>query len=321
MKKAILTALLCGAAFGASPVLAAEIAIAVHTEPSSITYQIAEHMKQEIESRSGGKLTVAVLGQEVGGERDQVEGASTGEYQVALGGSVPMALYAPKYAASDLPFVWDSSDEAAKIYKGALGDKIQKQFAANGNLRLLGISLRNPRDLTSNKPIKTPDDVKGVRMRVPEIKTWIDVWTAEGALPSPIAWPEVYTSLKTGVIEMQENPVENIYSGKIYEVQKYVDTTQHVYSFYHWLANNQWYQGLSDEDRKIVQDSADAAIAWGDNEVTAGKDAIIAKLKDAGMQFVEPDRAAFREKAAPVIRKIADGLAPDVKDYVLSKLN
>ena len=319
MKHLILAALAAGLMSTAAH--AQDVAIAVHVDPSNVMYKLAEKMAAGIEEKSGGAMSTAVLGAEVGGERDQLEAGSSGEYQVVLGGSVPMSLYAPKYAASDMPFVWSSSDEARQVYEGDMGAAVQKAFEENANLHLLGLSLRNPRVLTSNSAVNGPEDVKGVRMRVPEVKTWIDVWSGIGALPSPIAWPEVYTSLQTGVIDMEENPVEIIYSAKLFEVQSHVAKTNHVYSFFHWLANNEWYQGLSDDDRAIVDAAAEEAIAWGDAQVTQSADELYAKLEDAGMEVTEPDLAAFRALAKPAVENAAANFAPEVRDYVLSKLN
>ena len=231
-----------GAAVDAS---AKELAIAIHVEPSHPMFKVGERLKEIIEEKTDGEYSVTLLGTEVGGERDHLEGASTGEYNIALGGSMPMSLYAPKFAAADLPFVYSSSDEAQEVYKGKSGDLLNKQLIANGNIRLVGLSVRNPRNLTSNFPVHTPKDIQGVRMRVPEIAPWIKIWETIGALPSPIAWPEVYTSLQTGVIDMQENPVDLIYAGKLFEVQHYVNRSEHVYSFFHWLMNEDFYQGLS----------------------------------------------------------------------------
>ncbi|HDZ74026.1 MAG TPA: TRAP transporter substrate-binding protein [Aurantimonas coralicida] len=321
MRKSLFVALALSAATVAFPALAEELAIALHVEPGHEMFQVGERLKKNIEEKSDGKFTVSLLGTEVGGERDHLEGASSGEYQIALGGSMPMTLYAPQYAAADLPFVFNSSAEAKKVYEGEIGERLREAVVESGNIRLVGISVRNPRNLTSKNPVETPDDVQGVRMRVPEIAPWIDIWTEIGALPSPIAWPEVYTALQTGVIDMQENPVDYIWSGKLYEVQSHVSKTQHVYSFFHWLMNEDFYQGLSEEDRTMIQDAIDEAIAWGDELVTSKQAQLFEQLQEKGMTVVEPDVAAFRAKAAPAIRKIAEGYAPEVKDYVLSKLN
>lgn len=298
-----------------------EIAIALHVEPDNPVYEIGRRIKEGIESNSDGRFDVVLLGLEVGGERDQIEGTSSGEYQIVLGGSVPMSIYAPEYAAADLPFVWDNIDKAREVYAGERKEAIQEALAENGNLHLLGLSMRNPRNLTSKRPVSTPAELDGAKIRVPQIQTWVDVWSELGALPSPIAWPEVYTSLQTGVIEMQENPVENIQSGKLYEVQSHVNRTEHVHSFFHWLANDAWWNGLSEEDRALIQAAMDEATAWGDEQTKASADTIAAELEAEGMTFVDVDKAAFRAAAEPAIRGVAEGYAPSVRDYVLQQLD
>ncbi|MCA0973785.1 TRAP transporter substrate-binding protein [Halomonas denitrificans] len=297
---------------------AEDLAIAIHTDPSHAMFKIGERLKDTIESNTNGELTVTLLGTEVGGERDHLEGASYGEYAIALGGSMPMTLYAPEFAAADLPFVYDSSDQARKIYEGEMGEALNQSLIAKGNMRLVGLSARNPRNLTAKTAVETPEDVSGVRMRVPEIAPWVAVWGEIGALPSPIAWPEVYTSLQTGVIEMQENPVDNIYAGKLYEVQDYVSRTEHVYSFFHWLMNEDLYQEMSDEHRQVVLDAVADATAWGDQLVADGQAELYQKLEEEGMQIVEPDVAAFRQAARPAVEQIAQEYDPAVRDYVLS---
>ncbi|USZ51687.1 TRAP transporter substrate-binding protein [Halomonas sp. DN3] len=315
---ALVTAISLGAAGTAGTAAAEDLAIAIHTDPSHAMFKIGERLKDTIESESDGELTVTLLGTEVGGERDHLEGASYGEYAIALGGSMPMTLYAPEFAAADLPFVYDSSDQARKIYEGEIGEALNQSLIAKGNMRLVGLSARNPRNLTSKTPVKTPEDVSEVRMRVPEIAPWVAVWGEIGALPSPIAWPEVYTSLQTGVIDMQENPVDNIYAGKLFEVQDYVSRTEHVYSFFHWLMNEDVYQELSDEHRDIVLSAIDDATTWGDQLVSDGQAELFEKLKEEGMEVVEPDVAAFRQAARPAVEEIAQDYDPAVRDYVLS---
>lgn len=297
---------------------AEELAIAIHVDPSHAMFKVGERLKTAIEDQTDGEITVTLLGTEVGGERDHLEGASYGEYAIALGGSMPMTLYAPQFAAADLPFVYSSSDEARKVYEGETGEALNQNLIANGNMRLVGLSTRNPRNLTSKEPVQSPADVSEVRLRVPEIAPWVTIWEQIGALPSPIAWPEVYTSLQTGVIDMQENPVDLIQAGKLYEVQDYINRTQHVYSFFHWLMNEDFYQSLSDEHRQIVLDAIDEATQWGDEMVEQGQQEIYAQLEAEGMEIIEPDVDAFRTAARPAIEEVAKGYDPAVRDYVMS---
>lgn len=320
MKKSIVASLLTATTLFGAPlaVQAADIAIALHVDPTHLMFDVGRKMKDLLEERSNGEFSVTLLGTEVGGERDQLEGASFGEYQITLGGSMPMTLYAPDYAASDLPFVYSSTEEARAVYEGSLGEAIDAAFVQNGQLHLVGLSKRNPRNLTANQEITTPDGVDGLRLRVPEIAPWVKIWSGIGASPSPIAWPEVYTSLQTGVIEAQENPVNFIHAGKLYEVQDYLMKTEHVYSFFHWLMSDQFYQSLSDEDREMIQGVIDEAIAWGDEQTDALQGKLYAELEANGMTVVEVDKDAFRTAATPAIIAVAASFAPEVQNYVLS---
>ncbi len=321
-RSSILAALVAGTALGGTPLAAAaqDIAIALHVDPGHVMFDVGRRMKEMLEERSEGAFTVTLLGTEVGGERDQIEGTSFGEYQITLGGSMPMTLYAPDYAASDLPFVYDSVDDAREVYEGEIGEAVQQAFIDNGRMRLVGLSERNPRNLTGNSPMSSPEDVQDLRLRVPEIAPWVTIWSGIGASPSPIAWPEVYTSLQTGVIEAQENPVNLISAGKLYEVQDVINRTEHVYSFFHWLMSEDFYQSLDEDEREMIQSTIDEAIAWGDEQTAALQEELYAELREQGMEVVEVDKAAYRAAAEPAIREVAESYAPEVRDYVLSFL-
>ena len=283
-------------------------------------FTVGERLKKAIEEKSGGNITVRILGLEVGGERDHLEGASSGEYQIALGGSMPLSLYASEFSAPDLPFVFPDTASAMKLYQGKLGDLMNESLIKKGHFRLVGLSPRNPRNLTGKKAIKTPADMKGLKMRVPQIMPWIKVWKEIGALPSPIAWPEVYSALQTGVIDSQENPVDVLWSSRIYEVQDHVILTKHVYSFFHWLMNESFYQKLSAADRALILDAIKESTKWGADFVQGQAGELLKKLEEKGMKVVEPDRQAFVKKAAPAIRELAKNYHPEVEKYVLSFL-
>jgi TRAP-type C4-dicarboxylate transport system substrate-binding protein len=306
----------------ASPVIAAkqiEFNVAIHTDPKHPMFLIGERFKKNIEASMGDRIKVRLLGLKVGGERDHPEGVSSGEYQVALGGSVPLTLYAPKFAAPDLPFVYPSSAAARKRYTGNIGKLMNQSLIQKGNMRLIGLSMRNPRNLTAKRPVRFPQDIIGSKMRVPQIAAWVKIWASIGAMTSPIAWPEVYTALQTGVIEMQENPVDVIWNSRIYEVQDHIMLTRHVFSFFHWLVSEEFYYNLSKDDRNKIQSAIDEATTWGDKYVSDGANDTLERLKvEGGMTVVEPDLDAFRKAAAPAIKEVAKDFHSEVAKYVLS---
>ncbi|MCC8189937.1 MAG: TRAP transporter substrate-binding protein [Planctomycetes bacterium] len=320
--RAVVAALAAGLLAASGMAGTISIDIAVHQDPGHPTFVIGEKMRDTIERLSDGRMTATVLGLEVGGERDHLEGASSGEYTIALGGNVPLTLYAPRFAAPDLPFVYSSSDQSRFLYQGELGRLMNEDLIKNGNMRLVGLTYRPARKLTANRPIHTVDDLRGLKLRVPQVKIFVDMWNQLGALTSPIAWTEVYTALQSGVIEAQENPVDLIYASRIYEVQKYLIDTDHVFSFFHWLMNEDFYQSLSEEDRAIVMQAIEEVTAWGDELIMGDEAGYFEKLIHEGkMESIQPDMDSIRAKAKPVIEQACSEYHPDVAAYVMGLFN
>ena len=296
-----------------------EVSIALHLDPGHPVFKIGERLKETLPKMSNGKIVTKILGLEVGGERDQVEGCSNGEYTIALGGNVPLTLYAPQFAAPDLPFVYPDTMSSRKLYQGDLGKLMNDELIRKGNMRLVGLTYRPARLLTANRPVRTPDDLRGLKLRVPQVATYVKLWNGLGALTSPIAWTEVYTSLQTGVIEAQENPVDILWNSRIYEVQKYLIETAHVYSFFHWLMNEKFYASLSEADRKTILDAVAEVTKWGDDYIMGLESDFYKKLTTEGkMQAIKPDMAAFKAKALPIIQEVVKEYHPEQAKYVLS---
>ena len=209
-------------------------------------------IKSGIEEQTQGRIAVRLVGQEVGGERDQLEATSRGEFQIVQSGAMVIANYAPRYGVTSVPFVFPDFESVAMAYEGELGKRMSDALIENGNMRLIGRSLRGAHLLTARNPIMTPADMDGVKLRVPEIDTWVQVWNSIGALSTPVAWPEVFSALQTGVVDAQENPIAQIYEAKLYEVQDYIMMTEHILEYFHWCINEEFFQSLSAADRQIV---------------------------------------------------------------------
>ena len=295
------------------------VTVAMHNaRTEEIVWGIANRIKDHIEKTSKGAMTVRLLGPEVGGERELLEATSRNEFQIVQSGDMGIAIYAPKYAVTSVPFVFPDYSFVEKAYQGKLGQKLNEAMIQNGNMRLLGLSKRGARLLTASKPIPSPAELKGLKLRVPEIKTWVAAWKELGALPTPVAWPEVFTALQTGVVNGQENPILQIYEAKLYEVQKYVMLTDHLSAYFHWFGNQKFLQGLSSEHRKIVEDAVKHATAWGSGKQEEKTAELRATLeKKHGVQFVTVDKQKFFQAARPAIDRIAaQQWAPEVKDLL-----
>jgi tripartite ATP-independent transporter DctP family solute receptor len=293
-----------------------DVTVAMHNHRTEdIVWGIANRIKESLEKNTNGEMAVRLLGPEVGGERDIMEATSRNEFQIFQSGDMGVSTYGAKYAVMTIPFVFPGYEGVDKAYNGKIGERLNEDMIKNGNQRIVGLSRRGARLLTASKPIPSPVELKGLKLRVPEIKTWVDVWKEMGALPTPVAWPEVFTALQTGVVNGQENPILQIFEGKLYEVQKFVMMTEHISSYFHWVVNEKFYQGLTPANRKIVEDAIKSATAWGSSQQVEKANGLRATMeKNHGVKFIEVDKQKFIAAARPAIDRIADQLwAPEVK--------
>ena len=306
----------------AVPVLAGakiDVTVVMHNARNEeIVWGIANRIKTDLEKNSKGEMVVKLLGPEVGGERDLQEGTSRNEFQIFQSGDMGISTYGAKYAVTSVPFLFPGYEVVEKVYKGKIGEKLNEAMVKSGNLRILGLSRRGARLLTANIAIPSPVEVKGLKLRVPEIPQWVTVWKEVGALPTPVAWPEVFTALQTGVVNGQENPIMQIHEAKLYEVQKFVMMTEHLSTYFHWVANEKFLQGHSPTNRKIVEDAVKSAADWGSTKQTEKAAELRSMMeKQFGTKFIEVDKQKFIQAARPAIERIAaQQWAPEVKDLL-----
>ena len=198
-----------------------------------------------------------------------------------------------------------------------MGQKLRKAIQEKG-ITVGGLMRRGNRNLTANKPVKTPADMVGMKLRVPEIPSWVAAWSGTGANPTPVAWPEVFSALQTGVVDGQENPCFTIRSAKLYEVQEYLIMTAHLPAVWHWAISNKFLDSLSPEMRDIVLRSAAEAAAYGDGVSQEKITAACKDLEAKGMKVIQPDKEAFFAAAAPKIKELSKDWQPGVLDAALS---
>jgi TRAP-type C4-dicarboxylate transport system substrate-binding protein len=235
-----------------------------------------------------------------------------GQTQMALTGGIFRTMFAKEYDPITIPFYLPTWQCVKAYLEGPMGQKIGQLAAEKGGVLDFGPQKRAPRHMTSNRAIYGPEDIKGLKMRLPSIPIWVDVWQELGALPTVIPAPEIYLAMKTGQVEAHENSLVSPYSRKLWEVQKYIILTGHVYFPWHWVASKAWFEKLSPEDQVLIQEAITAARAYGD-QVEDEKDAFYAaELKKNGMVFITPDNQAIRNKAMPAIERAVSNLAPEV---------
>lgn len=313
-KKPVLAAVV--AALAAAPALAQEMTLKLgHLANEQNPWHLASvKFGEELAALTGGRIAVEVFPNEsLGKEIDLINGMQLGTVDMTITGE-SLQNWAPMAALLAVPYAYKSIEHMDRVASGEIGDRIEAQIVERAQIRPIAYFARGPRNLTSNRPIAHPDDLKGLKMRVPNVPLFIDVWSALGAAPGPMAFSEVFTSLQNGTIEAQENPLALIRSASFNEVQKYVNLTEHVRSWiYLTIAESTWSR-LSEADRGAVMEAAARAQAYERKLFEASVADDRAYLEQNGMTFVEVDGAAFAARAKDaVLANVNDEIRPIVE--------
>jgi len=276
--------------------------------------------KELVEQRSKGDMQVLVhVGGAMGGERDVFEGMSTGGLEMGAMGSGDIAIFFPKYFVFEIPYVLRDPDHFFKLWAGPVGKEINDVVLKERGVITAGVVYRGARYLTANKIIRKPEEVKGLRIRLPENKPWVDIWKSLGALPVVVAFPEVYMALKTGVAEAQENPPESIWAYKFYEAQKYLIATKHVYSACKYQISKKWFDRLTADQQKLIMDAWKDATDYANGLAKEADAKIVSDLQGKGMTLIEPDVAAFQNAVQPALQELNKTLwVPGLLEKVLA---
>jgi tripartite ATP-independent transporter DctP family solute receptor len=276
--------------------------------------------KELVEQRSKGEMEVLIhVGGAMGGERDVFEGMSTGALEMGAMGSGDTSIFFPKYQVFEVPYVMRDADHFWKFWNGPVGKEINDLSLNQRGVMTAGVVYRGARYLTANREIRTPEQVKGLRIRLPENKPWVEIWKSLGALPVVVAFPEVYMALKTGVAEAQENPMESIWSYKFYEAQKYLIATNHVFSACKYQISKKWFDTLKADQQKLILDAWKEATDYANKQAVDWDKKLLTDLQGKGMTLVQPDVAAFQKAVQPALQELNKTLwAPGMLDKVLA---
>jgi len=269
--------------------------------------QTALKFAELVGEKTAGQIEVKVYpNEQLGSEMDNITGIQTGTVDLTISGE-SLQNWAPKAALLAIPYAITSSEQMDQVINGDLGGEIEAQITEKVGLIPLYHHMRAPRNLTSNMAVRTPEDVKGLKMRVPNVPIFIDAWSAAGANPQAMAFSEVFTGLQQGVIGAQENPYDLIVSASFFEVQDYVNETEHVSSWVYVLVGEKQFNALTPELQAAVTEASAEAQAWGQAEFEASAAEYKQKCIDEGMTIVDDvDKAAFQEVMMPAIQKSLD---------------
>lgn len=268
-----------------------------------ILVDASEKFKELVEKGSGGKIAVEVQAG-AGTEEEINKWCSEGKVEMQATGGQPLEVSAPQYFFFNAPYVMKDFEHFMRVWNGPLGKKAREQVEKSGSQMYLGVVYRGLRQTTSNKPLYTPADVHGLKLRLPTVKTWIAVWKEIGADPVPITLPELYNSLKEGKAEASEGDLPQIASFKLNEVQKYLTITNHLVQTGGILINKPFFDKLSKDQKELVVKAAKEATDWANAKIKSGENTLLVDLQRKGMTVVIPDAESFRAKGKPAVEQL-----------------
>ncbi|PIE36313.1 C4-dicarboxylate ABC transporter substrate-binding protein [candidate division KSB3 bacterium] len=240
---------------------------------------------------------------ELGDERTLLEGMQIGTIDMGVITNGPVSNFYPEIAVLELPFLFSSNEETYRILDGPIGQELLDNLSKVG-LKGLAYAERGFRNLTNSvRPVLTPEDIKGLKIRVMENPVYIDTFKALGANAVPMAWTEALTAMQQGTIDGQENPVNVLYAFKLFETQGYMSYTRHTYAPALFVMSMNLFNSLDADTQKLFKESAQAAAEYErqwDMEKEAEQ---LAVLKEQGMQVDEPDLTPFKAAVQPVYEK------------------
>jgi len=285
-----------------------ELKLAYVMAPGGAVHEGALEFARLVEKNTGGKTKVKIYPNgQLGNDRELNESMILGTVDMIITGPSVIGWYAPKYGIMEAPFMFRSYGHLEKVLNGDIGKEIESKLEKFG-IHFISYWLRGPRYLTTtDKIIKSPEDLKGLKLRVPELPTYIRSWKVFGANPTPLPYSDMFMALKQGVVDGQENPLEVIYTSHLYETQKYVMETKHLLSFYIFEAGDAFFKKFSPENQTIIIDAAKQAAVYQNNLMEEYEAAYKKKIKEHGTKFIQVDRPAFETLAIEVIPPYFEG--------------
>ena len=316
MKKlTTLTAVLCIMLFAAAATAAPkEFAIANDSTDDTVTGLMTQKLKEVLEAKSKGAFKVATFpNSQLGSDREITQSCQNGELAFVVQNTAPQVNFVPKAAVFDLPNLFPNK----KVARAAL-DKFQKDIEpeyAKAGIVMLGFGDQGFRVLSSNKAINKIEDFKGLKLRTMENKYHVQYWQSLGANPTPLPFSELYLALQQGTVTGQENPYEVIVATKLYEVQKYVIDTNHLFHTITIIMSKNIYDQLTPDEQKLVRDAAREVITWGREQADKRHADRVAILKKNNVQIIKLDEKLLGEmqaKSKPVYDNISKAVGADL---------
>jgi tripartite ATP-independent transporter DctP family solute receptor len=274
----------------------------------------AQAFKDYIEKESEGRITIEFFPNETyATSQEMIEAVQMGALEMQIVGSNMVGNIIPQYSALTLPFLTKGFDEAHAVLDGPIGEELNKMGEEHG-MKVIGNLDLGFTQITNNvRPINSPEDLEGVKMRSPNDKSLIETFQALGATVSTMAYTEIYNGLSQGVIDGQFNPLFHIFDQNMHEVQDYLAMTNHIYYYAYTIMNEELFNSLDAETQQLVLDAGKHATEAARQYVADNDSALLEKAKDGAFkEITHPDLVPFQEAVKPVYTKMEDVMGAEI---------
>ena len=270
----------------------------------SLAFRAAEKFAAHVNEATGGEYTVELFpAQQLGSGQEMLQMLKLGTLDFYQGTATQPTLLEEgrNFNALSAPYVFQNQDEFIKFLSSPLFAEMSAEFAVGGAEIIGYMGSRSPRAITTaNTPVRTPEDLRGLKMRVPGSPPFAAFFGAMGTVSTPMPFSEFFTSVKTGLVEGQDNGIEVVYPRGLYEIQKYYSKTDHAFGAWMLFSGSAVMDGWSDELRIAVEDGLKIAAEFSDAELAASMEEGFAAVQENGMEVIEVDKGPFIEIARGV---------------------
>ena len=293
------------AALSASGAMAAVTLNLGHTLAPDSHYQAtSERMAELAKQKSNGEITINVFPQsQLGGEVKMIQAARSGVQDMLITAQAPLTNTIKEYSLFDIPYLFDSFEQGNKVMSGPVGQTFLDMLPEYKLVGLGFLSLME-RNVFSAGPINSKADMEGKKLRVMQSPGYVETYRALGALPTPMAYGDVYLSLQQGVVDGGDTSPDQFVMDKFIEVSKYYNLTKVHYLPALLIISKAKWDKLSPEHQKIIQESATEALAHGRDYYKKSYADSIEQMKAAGVTVVETDLSTLKEASAPVVEAL-----------------
>lgn len=270
-------------------------------DPGSNEYKAVELFAKEVKEKSDGKVEVKIFpSAQLGDDRAMIKQLKDGALDFTLGESARFQIYFPEAEVFALPYMIPDFATAKKaLLETKFGQGLLQKIDKELNVQLLSVAYNGTRQTTSNRAINSIEDMKGLKLRVPNAATNLAYAKYIGASPTPMAFAEVYLALQTNAVDGQENPLSTIDAKKFYEVQKYLALTNHILNDQLYLVSKDTLEDLPENLQKVVKDAAAKAAELHTKLFVDGENTLVEFFKTKGVIVTKPDLKPFRTALEP----------------------